>query len=69
MSQHTETWPSLAEGLYDRLTARNAEITYTFDDMSVKVPSGTGDKVAHAEWLLNGTLRITTRDQDSVPNS
>jgi len=39
---HTKTWPDLAIGLYDRLTGRNAEITYEFDNMSIKIPSGTG---------------------------
>ena len=38
----TTTWPDLAIGLYDRLTGRKAEITYEFDDMHIKIPSGTG---------------------------
>uniref|UniRef100_A0A7C4PPF7 Uncharacterized protein n=1 Tax=Anaerolinea thermolimosa TaxID=229919 RepID=A0A7C4PPF7_9CHLR len=57
-----QTWPDLAIGLYDRLTGRNAEITYEFDDMHVKIPSGTGPQAQHAEWVLSGTLRIRTRD-------
>ena len=31
--QHTTNWPDLAIGLYDRLTGRNAEISYEFDDL------------------------------------
>jgi hypothetical protein len=65
---HTQTWPDLAIGLYDRLTGRNAEITYEFADMHVKVPSGTGDVAQHAEWVLTGTLKIRTRDLDNAPN-
>lgn len=64
-TQHTKTWPDLAVGLYDRLTGRNAEITYEFDAMNVKVPSGTGTQAEHAEWVLNGTLRIRTQDNGS----
>lgn len=45
---HTKTWPDLAIGLYDRLTGRNAEITYDFDKMTVEVPSGTGENAEHA---------------------
>lgn len=60
----TTTWPDLAIGLYDRLTGRNAEISYAFDDMTVHVPSGTGTDVEHAEWRLDGTIRITTRERD-----
>jgi hypothetical protein len=60
----TTTWPDLAIGLYDRLTGRNAEIVYDFEDLSVDVPSGTGDDVEHANWRLDGTVRVTTRERD-----
>lgn len=60
--EHTTTWPELAIGLYDKLTGRNAEITYEMDNLEVWVPSGTGDNASHAQWKLNGTLRIRTRD-------
>jgi hypothetical protein len=60
----TTTWPDLAIGLYDRLTGRNAEIVYEFEDMTVDVPSGTGDDVEHANWRLDGTVRVTTRERD-----
>lgn len=62
--QHTRTWPELAIGLYDKLTGRNAEITYHFDNLEVFVPSGTGDDAEHAKWKLNGSLVIHTRDRD-----
>lgn len=64
---HTKTWPELAIGLYDRLTGRNAEITYELADMQVSVPSGTGPQAEHAEWKLNGSLIIRTRDEAGVP--
>jgi len=60
----TTTWPDLAIGLYDRLTGRNAEIVYEFEDMTVDVPSGTGGDVEHANWRLDGTVRVTTRERD-----
>lgn len=60
----TTTWPDLAIGLYDRLTGRGAEIIYDFDDMEVQVPSGTGDDAEHANWRLDGTVTITTRERD-----
>jgi hypothetical protein len=61
-TNHTQSWPDLAIGLYDRLTGRNAEITYEFDNLNVAVPSGTGPSAEHARWELNGTMRIRTRD-------
>lgn len=37
----THTWPELAEALYDKLTGRGAEITYTYDDFVVDVPQNS----------------------------
>lgn len=59
---HTTNWPDLAAALYDKLTGRNAEITYDFDNMELWVPSGTGDQAQHAHWKLNGILKIRTQD-------
>ncbi len=62
--EETTTWPELAIGLYDRLTGRGAEIVYEFADLHVKIPSGTGEDAEHAEWELDGELRITTRERE-----
>ena len=66
-NEHTTNWPDLAMGLYERLTGRNAEIAYELADMHVKVPSGTGPQAEHAEWVLNGTLKIRTKDMGQGP--
>ncbi|QKG91651.1 hypothetical protein DVK05_03090 [Halorubrum sp. Atlit-8R] len=60
----TTTWPDLAIGLYDRLTGRNAEIHYQFEDLTVEVPSGTGDDAEHAEWRVDGGVRVTTSERE-----
>lgn len=65
---HTTNWPDLAIGLYDRLTGRNAEITYEFSDMKVQIPSGTGAQADHAQWVLDGTMKIRTADGAQSPN-
>ncbi len=62
MAQHTQTWPELAIGLYEKLTDRNAEISYEADNMEVWVPSGVGENATHALWKVNGTLKIRARD-------
>lgn len=64
-SNDTKTWPELAIGLYDKLTGRNAEITYEFDNLNVLVPSKTGPDAEHASWTISGTLKIRTRDNAS----
>ena len=62
-TEATQTWPDLAIGLYDKLTGREAEITYEFSNFKVAVPGGTASDSASAPWTLNGTLKIRTRDQ------
>ncbi len=70
MAEHTKSWPELAVSLFDRLSGRNAEIRYHFENMHIKVPSGTGPEAEHAEWMLNGTLSITTKEHNgSAPKS
>lgn len=63
-NEHTTNWPDLAIGLYDRLTGRNAEITYDFSGLEISVPSGTGPEAEHALWKVEGILKIRTKDLD-----
>lgn len=64
MAKDTQTWPDLAIGLYDRLTGRNAEITYEFDEFELHVPSSASDDASHARWKMSGTLRIRTNENN-----
>jgi hypothetical protein len=61
------SWPDLAIGLYDRLTGRQAEISYDFENLHVKIPSDTTATAQHAEWSLDGTIKIRTRDASNDP--
>lgn len=62
MKNETNNWPDLAIGLYERLTGRNAEITYKFEDFELHVPSSTSDDANHAKWKMNGTLKVSTSE-------
>ncbi|MDH3356822.1 MAG: hypothetical protein OET81_11305 [Desulfobacteraceae bacterium] len=72
MIEHTEdttTWPELGMALYDKLTGRDAEITYEFENLEVSVPSSASSEASHANWKLNGTLKVRTSengDEESV---
>jgi len=63
MSEDTKNWPELAIGLYDKLTGRNAEITYDFEDLEVFIPSSANGEATHAKWKLNGTVKIHTQER------
>ncbi len=56
------TWPEFAVAIYDKLTGRGAEVSYTFDNFEVWVPSVTGTGSDHAHWKMSGTVKIKTRD-------
>lgn len=64
MTNQTDTrdWPELAIGLYDKLTGRDAEITYAFDEFELHIPSSTANDAAHARWRMNGAVKISTRN-------
>jgi len=66
MTNATKNWPELAIGLYDRLTGRNAEITYEVSDLEVAVPSKVGGDAEHAIWKLDGTVTIRTDDRSAA---
>ena len=51
--------------MWSYLTGKGAAIDYQFVDMIVEVPRDTGSDSPRAVWKLNGTLRITTTDNDT----
>ncbi len=63
MENNTQTWPDLAIGLYDKLTGRNATITYDFDDFGIEVPRAVGSEET-TQWKINGKLKISTANQE-----
>jgi hypothetical protein len=58
----TTTWPELGMSLYEALTGRGAEITYEFENLEILVPSSATASAVHAKWVLNGIVKIRTRD-------
>ena len=62
-NQETYNWPDLAIGLYDKLTGRDAEINYEFDQFELQIPSSTSPDAEHANWKMNGSLRVSTRNR------
>ncbi|MDR9375144.1 MAG: hypothetical protein RI565_09785 [Schleiferiaceae bacterium] len=59
--ENREDWPDLAIGLYDKLTGRNAKITYDFDSFKLGIPRKVGS-TERAEWEMNGKLTISTSE-------
>lgn len=58
-------WADLAEEMWSYLTGKGAAINYNFVEMTVEVPRDIGPDAPRATWKFNGTLRITTSDNDA----
>ncbi len=58
------SWSDLGQDLWSYLTGRGAAINYSFEGMKVQVPRDTGEDAPRATWQLDGTLRITTSDDE-----
>ena len=58
----SNSWSDLAISLYDKLTGRNAEIVYEFNDLEIYVPLVAAEDTAHAKWKVNGIIKIRTRE-------
>jgi len=65
-SRDAVDWSELGREMWSYLTGKGAAINYTFVDMSVEVPRDTGPDAPRAVWKLNGTLRVTTGDNEAL---
>lgn len=57
----TNNWVDLISALFDRLTGKEAIVTYEFDNLIIDIPraSGPGGKeLGSAKWTINGKLII-----------
>jgi hypothetical protein len=54
-------WPDLLGQLFDRLTGKEAIITYSFRSLEVEIPRAAGpggQNLGSAKWVFNGDLVI-----------
>ena len=61
INQKSTQWVDLIGALFDRLTGKEAVITYEFDNLVIDIPraAGPGGKeLGSAKWTINGRLLI-----------
>lgn len=61
-SDNPSSWSELVTSIYQKLTEKNAELTYEFENMEIFVPSGVGPDATHAQWKVNGILKIRAKN-------
>lgn len=59
-------WTDLGREMWSYLTGRGAAVNYSFINMMVEVPRDIGPDAPRAVWKLNGTLRVTTSDDQAA---
>lgn len=59
-------WSDLGRELWTYLTGRGAAVNYTLVDMKVEVPRDIGPDAPRATWKFDGTLRVTTSDDEAA---
>ena len=60
--EEISSWPDLAGQLYDKLTGKGSTINYNFENFAVDVPDKVGASAVHTKWVLNGMLKISTKN-------
>jgi len=58
----TGQWAELIEQLFDRLTGKSAQVTYSFDNLVIDIPKAVGPSgkdMGSAKWTINGKFTIT----------
>ncbi len=68
-SNEVVDWSDLGQRMWSFLTGREAAINYTFTDMFVEIPRDTGAKAPRATWKIDGTLTVTTSDNDATKSA
>ena len=54
-------WVDLISALFDRLTGKEAVVTYEFDNLVIDIPKAAGPggkELGSAKWTINGRLII-----------
>ncbi|HXD28589.1 MAG TPA: hypothetical protein VN621_07490 [Arthrobacter sp.] len=64
-SNNISDWSDLGQQMWSYLTGRGAAVNYTLVDMTVEVPRDIGPDAPRAIWKFDGTLRVTTSDDQA----
>ena len=72
VEQSASQWSDVLKEVLDKLTGKNMEVTYDFQNFEIDVPKATGPdgkELGSAKWRINGKFILSTqlRDESSNP--
>ena len=65
-ARNISDWTDLGREMWSYLTGRGAAVNYSFIDMLIEVPRDIGPDAPRATWRIDGTLRVTTSDDQDA---
>jgi hypothetical protein len=57
-------WSDVVKDIVDKLTGKDMEVTYHFDNLQIDMPKATGPEgkeIGSAKWKINGKFTISTQ--------
>ncbi len=61
--EHQSQWSDMISKVIDKLTGKDLEVTYTFDDVEIEIQRAGGSDGKHqaaAKWKIDGKITIST---------
>ena len=62
-------WSDVVKDIVDKLTGKDMEVTYDFENLEVDIPKATGPEgkeLGSAKWKINGKFIISTQLTDKT---
>jgi hypothetical protein len=71
IEQSGSQWADILKEVVDKLTGKNMEVTYNFQNFEIDIPKATGPEgkeLGSAKWRLDGKFTLTTQLSNKSPN-
>ena len=64
IEQNASHWSDILKEVVDKLTGKNMDVTYNFENFEIDVPKATGPdgrELGSAKWKINGKFVFSTQ--------
>ena len=64
IEQNVSHWSDILKEVVDKLTGKNMDVTYNFENFEIDVPKATGPdgrELGSAKWKINGKFIFSTQ--------
>jgi len=70
--EHISEWSELISRIIDKLTGKDLQVTYSFDNLEIEIPKAYGPdgrQLGGAKWKIDGKITISTELINDEKNS